>query len=110
VHVPLVDFLYKLVDIGEVSVLRQHGQEVAYVVATVPERRLVEREQPYAIDSEPLEVVEFFYQPSDVPGSVVVGIVEAAHQHLIKDGGLVPALLVHRFSFPGSYPASHWVR
>ncbi len=42
----------------DVAVLREHGEEVADVVAAVAQGRLVEGQQPEAVDAEPLEVVE----------------------------------------------------
>ena len=57
-HAPLVGLLDQLDGVGQVAVLGQDGPEVADVVAAVAERRLVERQQPQAVDAEPLEVVE----------------------------------------------------
>jgi hypothetical protein len=60
--------------------LRQHRVEVGDVVAAVAQRRVVERQQPDAVDPEPLEVVEPLGEPADVTGAVVVRVVEAAGQ------------------------------
>ena len=55
---PLVGLLDQLDGVGQVAVLGQDGPEVADVVAAVAQRRLVERQQPQAVDAQPLEVVE----------------------------------------------------
>ena len=47
--------------------IRVDGEEVADVVAAVAERRRVERQQPQAVDPEPLEVVELFPQAPRSP-------------------------------------------
>ena len=53
--VGLVDDRGQVVDASE---LRGDGHEVAYVIAPVVKRRGVERQQPDAVDTEPLQVVE----------------------------------------------------
>ena len=71
--------------VGQVAVLGQDGEEVADVVAAVAEGRLVEGQQPEAVDAEPLEVVELLGQAPEVAGAVVVGVEEAADEHLVED-------------------------
>ena len=78
----------------DVAVLGEDGEEVADVVAAVAQRRLVEGQQPEAVDAQPLEVVELLGEPSEVAGAVAVGVVEAADQHLVEHGPLVPAGVV----------------
>ena len=78
-------------EVAEVAELRQHREEVADVVAAVAQRRLVERQQPEAVDAEPLQVVELLDQAAEVAGAVAVGVGEAADEHLVEDGALVPA-------------------
>ena len=53
------------------------GEEVADVVAAVAHGRGVEGQQPQAVDTEPLEVVELGPQPGQVADAVVVGVEEA---------------------------------
>ena len=88
---PLVGLLHQLDRVGQVAVLGQDGPEVADVVAAVAERRLVEGQQPQAVDAEPLEIVELGGDAGQVAGAVVVAVEEAAHQDLVEDGPLVPA-------------------
>ena len=60
----------------------------ADVVAAVAQRRRVHRQQPDAVDAEPLEVVELLDQPAEVARAVVVAVEEAADVDLVEDGRL----------------------
>jgi hypothetical protein len=64
--------------------------EVGDVVAAVAQRRLVERQQPDAVDPEPLQVVELLGQAAEVAGAVAVGVEEAADVDLVEDRTLEP--------------------
>ncbi len=55
---PPVGLLDQLGDVGQLAVLGQDRPEVADVVTAVAQRRLVERQQPEAVDPQPLEVVQ----------------------------------------------------
>ena len=65
-------------------------EEVGDVVAAVAQRRLVHRQQPDAVDAEPLQVVELLDQPAEVAGAVVVAVEEAADVDLVEDRALEP--------------------
>ena len=52
-------------------------------------RRVVGQE-PQAVDAEPLEVVELGPQPAQVADAVVVGVEEAAREHLVEHAPSVP--------------------
>ena len=67
--------------------------EVRDVVAPVAQGRLVERQQPDAVDSEPLQVVELVGQPAEVARAVAVGVEEAADVDLVEDRSLEPQRL-----------------
>ncbi len=67
--------------------------EVRDVIAAVAQRRLVEGQQPDAVDPQPLQVVELLGEPADVPGAVAVGIEEAADVDLVEDRALEPQRL-----------------
>ena len=88
---PAVGLLHQLDGVGQVAVLGEDGEEVGDVIAPVPQRRLVEGQQPDAVDAQPGQVVELGRQAPQVPGAVVVGVVEAADQHLVEHRALVPA-------------------
>jgi hypothetical protein len=64
--------------------------EVRDVVAAVPERRGIERQQPDAVDPEPLQVVELLLEAAEVAGAVVVPVEERARVDLVEDRGLEP--------------------
>src|SRR6201994_4277624 len=49
-----------------------------------------DRQQPDGVDAEPLQVVQPGGEPAQVAGAVAAGVGEAADQHLIEDGPLVP--------------------
>ena len=66
------------------------AEEVRDVVAAVPQRRRVHRQEPDAVDAEPLQVVELLRQPAQVARPVVVAVEEAAQVHLVEDGPLEP--------------------
>ena len=89
-HASLVCGVDQLDEVAEVAELGQHLEEVGDVVAAVAQWRLIDGQQPDAVDAEPVEVVELLGQPSDVPGAVGVGVVETADQYLVKDRALVP--------------------
>ncbi len=66
-------------------------EEVRDVVAAVAQGRLVEGQQPEAVDAQPLQVVEpARSSPSQVTLAVAVGVGEPADEHLVEDGLLVP--------------------
>ena len=97
--VRLLDEALEVVDRAVVGVDRE---EVGDVVAAVAERRLVHRQQPDAVDAEPLEVVELLDQPAEVAGAVVVPVEEPADVDLVEDRGLEPERVRARTSGPGS--------
>ena len=66
------------------------GEEVADVVAAVAHGRRVVRQQPQAVDAEPLEIVELGPQAGQVADAVVVGVEEAPGEHLVEHGPAVP--------------------
>jgi hypothetical protein len=79
--------------VADVPVLGEDREEVADVVAAVAQGRLVEGQQPEAVDAEPLEVVELVDQAPEVAEAVVVAVLEAADGQLVEDGLLVPAVV-----------------
>ena len=67
--------------------------EVGDVVAAVAERRRIERQQPDAVDAEPLQVVELVGEAAEIAGAVVVPVEERAQVDLVEDGRLEPQRL-----------------
>ena len=72
------------------AVVLVDGVEVGDVVAAVAQRAPVHREQPDAVDPEPLQVVELLLDPAQVARAVVVGVEEPARVDLVEDGALEP--------------------
>ena len=68
-HAALVRRLDERAEVVDRPVVGVDGVEVGDVVAAVAQRRRVERQQPEAVDAEPLEVVELLGQPAEVAAS-----------------------------------------
>ena len=77
--------LDEVADVVDRAVVGVDREEVRDVVAAVAQRRLVERQQPDAVDAQPLQVVELLGQPAEVAGAVAVGVEEAADVDLVED-------------------------
>ena len=86
----LVRLVDEHLEVLDRPVVRMHAEEVGDVVAAVAERARVGREQPDAVDPEPLQVVELLGEPAEVPGPVVVAVEEPAQVDLVEDRGLEP--------------------
>ena len=71
-------------------VVGMDGGEVGDVVAAVPERRGIHRQQPDAVDPEPLQVVELLGDAAQVAAAVVVAVEEAAQVDLVEHRPLEP--------------------
>ncbi len=85
-HPPVVGGGDQPGDVLDGAVAGQHLLEVGDVVAAVLERGLVEREQPQAVDPQPLQVVELLAHPLEVADPVAVRVEEGVHRHLVEDG------------------------
>ena len=81
-------------EVVDAAELGRDRQEVADVVAAVVQRRRVERQEPDAVDAEPLQVVELLPQALEISDPVRVRVVEAPRQQLVEDGALVPPRIV----------------
>ena len=92
-HPALVRRLDERRELVERPELRRDREEVRDVVAAVPERRGVERQEPDAVDPEPLEVVELLAEAAEVAHAVVGGVEEGARVELVEDGRLEPVRL-----------------
>jgi hypothetical protein len=89
----LVGGLDEVADVVDGAVVGLDREEVRDVVAAVAQRRPVERQQPDAVDAEPLQVVELLDQPAEVTGAVAVRVEERARVDLLEDGRLEPQRL-----------------
>ena len=77
-------------DVRDRPVVGMDGEEVGDVVSAVLERGGVHRQEPDAVDAEPLQVVELLRHPAQVAVPVVVRVGEAADVDLVEDGPLEP--------------------
>src|SRR4051812_22728165 len=64
--------------------------EIRDVVATIAKRRRVERQQPDAVDAEPVEVVEPFGEAEEVADAVAGAVGEATDVDLVEHRALEP--------------------
>jgi hypothetical protein len=80
----------EVLEVVDGAVVRMDRVEVGDVVAAVAQRAGVHRQQPDAVDAEPLQVVELLGQPDEVARPVVVAVVEAAQVDLVEDRPLEP--------------------
>src|SRR5579862_4423343 len=83
-------------EISACAVLRMNVTIVGDVVAVVPARRGIERQQPDGVDAEVLDVVQPFGESAKVADAVTVAVVESADVHLVDDRVLVPERVAHR--------------
>ncbi len=89
-HAAAVGLRDELAEVLDRAVVGMDREEVRDVVAAVFERRLVHRQEPDAVDAEPLEVVELLDEPAKVAGAVVVPVEEPADVDLVEHGPLEP--------------------
>src|SRR5262249_25440243 len=80
----------ELAEVLDRAVVGMDGEEVRDVVPAVAERGLVHRQQPEAVDAEPLEVVELLDQAAEVARAVVVAVEKATDVDLVEDGPSEP--------------------
>jgi hypothetical protein len=89
-HPPLVGGLDERAEVLDRAVVGVDPVEVGDVVAAVAQRRGIEREQPDAVDPEPLQVVELLDQAAEVARAVVVAVEERARVDLVEHRRLEP--------------------
>ena len=89
-HPTLMRLVHELAEVVDRPVVGMNREEVRDVVPAVLERRDVHREQPDAVDPEPLQEVELVDQPAEVARAVVVAVEEAADVDLVEDRPLEP--------------------
>ena len=81
-------------EVVEAAVGRLNVLVIRDVVAVVPQRRRVGRQQPQGSHAEVLDVVELLDQSSKVTQAIAVAVVEGLDVNLIQDGVLVPERIV----------------
>ena len=80
----------KRLEVVDDAVVGVDAEEVRDVVAAVAQRRGVHRQQPDAVDPEPLEVLELLGEPAQVARAVAVAVEEPADVDLVEDRALEP--------------------
>ena len=103
-EVALVGLAQEDLEVLERAVRRVHVVVVGDVVAVVPERAGIERQQPHRGHAQVLQVVELFGQPGEVADAVRVAVPERPDVQLIDDRVAVPAGLV---AHPSPPPIAH---
>ena len=63
---------------------------VRYIIAGILERRHKTRINPYRVDAQPLQVIQFLNYPRDIADAVSVSIGKALRINLVKDGLIKP--------------------
>ena len=86
----LVRRLDERVEVLDRAVVGMDRVEVGDVVPAVAKRRGIHRQEPDAVDAEPLEVVELVGEAAEVALAVVVAVGEAADVDLVEDRALEP--------------------
>lgn len=86
----LVRLLHERGEVVGGPVVGMHGVVVGDVVTAVAQRRRVERQEPDAVDAEPLEVVEALGEADEVADAVAVAVGEAADVDLVEHRPLEP--------------------
>jgi hypothetical protein len=89
-HPEVVSAAHQLRDVVHGAVGGEHGVVVPDVVAAVPERGIVEWQQPEAVHPQPPQVLETLDQAREVADAVVVAVREPAHQDLVEDRPFEP--------------------
>ena len=67
---------------------------VRHIVASILEGGNKTRINPYRINAQPLQVIQFLNYPRDVPDAVPIGIVKALGINLVKDGLIEPGGII----------------
>jgi len=83
--------------IAEILPRAESGMDVAVIgdiVAVVAHRRRIERQQPYRVDAQVLEIGKLFGQAAEIPDAVVVAVAEGLDVQLVDDRVLVPQWIV----------------
>ena len=82
-------------EVVESAVLGVDGAVVGDVVAVVAEGRRVHRQEPDAVDTEGLQVIEAGHEAGKVPHAVPVRVGVGLDVQLVEDGVLVPEVVAH---------------
>ncbi len=68
------------------------------VVAVVPERRGVERQQPQTVDAERFDVVELVQQTDEIAEAIAIAVAKGFDVELIDNCILIPETISQQFT------------
>jgi len=63
---------------------------ISHIIAGILEWRYKTGVYPQSIDSQALEIIQFFNNPGDIPNAIIIRIVEGLGVDLIEDGFVKP--------------------
>jgi hypothetical protein len=89
-----VGFPAESIEIAVGPVTRGDPVIIRYIITGILERRDKTRINPDGVDAQPLEIVQFLYNPRDVTDTVSVGIVIALGINLVKNGLIEPGGII----------------
>src|SRR5574339_343376 len=89
-HAAAMRLIQKPTDVSQRAVLAEDPSIVGHVVAVVSQRRREKREEPDAVDSQPLQIVQLLREAGKVSDAVLVPVEKGLHRKLIEHGVLVP--------------------
>jgi hypothetical protein len=87
---PVVGLAHESAEVPERSVARMNQRVVRNVVPIVAQRRVIERQQPYTVDAELLEVGQLLHQTDEVAVPIAVAVPEGFYVHFVDDRVFVP--------------------
>ena len=85
----------ELLEVAHRAVVLVNVVVVAYVVAVVPQRRRVHRQQPEAVHAEIGQIRQLVAQTGKITDTVLIAVLEGSDEEFIEDGILVPIRLLH---------------
>ena len=92
---PLVGQIEEGAEVFEGAVARIHREVVRDVVAIVPERRGIEREQPEGGDTKFGEIIQSLDQTPEVAEAVAIAVLERFDVKFVNDRVFVPERVRH---------------
>ena len=90
-HISFVDFVNQGFKVLQIPNIRMDTVEIRYVVAIVPQRGRIDRQQLNAINPQVFEVIQFSGKPCQILHTILIGVKEGACMHLIKNRVFIPS-------------------
>jgi hypothetical protein len=109
-NTPAVRLVDQVDEVPEVSELGEDLEVVADVVTAVPQRRVVDRQKPQAVNTKPLKVVKLAREATKVTGAVTVRVGETTHEYLVENRTFVPLRVAGRLLVAWPCATPHVIR